>query len=172
MEYLVNCKIPVQSCPWRWSFVFHKTRQVLHERVIFLKCESIFSCDIVLYRIIKNSSETYKALSRRFGKSTQIFHGKPSSNLFTVFSIYSYFKKGCSCDPWCVMHGPCFIARSALWEQAKFKICLLRTRKTFVGELFGFGFSGAIQRKKPVSISEYQSGPYGATCKVTSFLVT
>ena len=28
--------------------------------------------------------------------------------------VYSYFKKGCSCDPWCVMHGPCFIARGAL----------------------------------------------------------
>ena len=38
-----------------------------------------------------------------------------------------------------MIHDPCFIARSALWEQAQFKICLLCTRKTFVGELFGFG---------------------------------
>ena len=56
------------------------------------------------------------------------------------------------------MHGPCFIACSALWEQAQLKICLLRIGKTFVGELFGFGVLGAIQRKKPVSISEYQKG--------------
>ena len=28
--------------------------------------------------------------------------------------VYSYFRKGCSCDPWCVMHGPCFIPRGAL----------------------------------------------------------
>ena len=68
--------------------------------------------------------------------------------------LYSYFKKGFSCDL-------CFIARSALCEQAWFKICLLRTRKTFVGELelFGFGFLGAIQRKKPASISEYHIIP-------------
>ena len=30
-------------------------------------------------------------------------------------TIYSYFKKGCFCDPWCVMHGPCFIACGTLW---------------------------------------------------------
>ena len=31
------------------------------------------------------------------------------------YILYSYFKKGCSCDRWCVMHDPCFIVRGALW---------------------------------------------------------
>ena len=59
--------------------------------------------------------------------------------------VYSYFRKGCSCNL-------SFIARSALWEPAWFKIYLLRTRTTFVGELFGLGVLETIQREKPVSI--------------------
>ena len=43
-----------------------------------------------------------------------------------------------------MMHAQCFIARGALWEQAWFELCLLRTRKTFSGELFGLGLWGAL----------------------------
>ena len=71
--------------------MFHKRRQVLPECSIFLKCESIFSCNTVLYRVIKNWPETYKAFSRRFGKSTRIFHGMPSSNLLSLFAIHKFF---------------------------------------------------------------------------------
>ena len=35
--------------------------------------------------------------------------------VFLCRYLYSYFKRGCSCDPWCVMHGPCFVDRGALW---------------------------------------------------------
>ena len=48
-----------------------------------------------------------------------------------------------------------FIARSALWEQAGFKICLLRTRKTFVGELFGFGVF-VVVAKLPIIYSQLE----------------
>ena len=82
--------------------MFHKTRQVLHEFVIFLKCESIFSCNTVLYRVIKISSETYKAFSRPLGKSTQIFHGNKVTYKYVViekketqrFALYQESPKG------------------------------------------------------------------------------
>ena len=35
--------------------------------------------------------------------------------------MYSYFKKSCSCNPWCVMHGPCFISRGSLWYDMIFR---------------------------------------------------
>ena len=46
-------------------------------------CESTFTVTQV-HLVNKNSSETYKALSRRFGKATQIFHGMPNSNLLRI----------------------------------------------------------------------------------------
>ena len=52
-----------------------KTRQVLHECVIILKCESAFTVT-QLHHLIKNASEIYKAFSRRFQVIDPDFPGK------------------------------------------------------------------------------------------------
>ena len=70
-----------------------------------------------------------------------------------------------------MMHDPCFIARSALREQAQFVTCPRHTLKTSAGGRFGSGIFVGIQRKKPFSILGYPNGLLGAIYMVILCLV-